>query len=153
MSWPAKVPAGVSDRMICLTDVMATCAAITGAQVPAGVAVDSINQLPVLLDHSTKAIRDSVVQQGISGAYAIRYGDWKLIPANAVKQANGMGSGANPDDPRFAAAIVRETLLFNLAEDPAETKNLASEHPEKVKEMSALLRKTGVRHLSGLEAD
>lgn len=153
MSWPAKVPAGVSDRMICLTDMMATCAAVTGAQVPAGVAVDSLNQLPVLLDHSTKAIRESVVQQGISGAYAIRNLDWKLIPANAVKQANGMGSGANPDDPRFAAAIVRETLLFNLAEDPAETKNLASKHPEKVKELSALLRKTGVRHLSGLEAD
>jgi hypothetical protein len=94
-----------------------------------------------------------VVQQGISGAYAIRQGDWKFIPANAVKQANGMGSGANPDDPRFAAAIVREPLLFNLAEDPAETKNLISEYPGKAAELSALLLKTGVRHMGPLTDD
>ncbi len=151
--WPAKVATGVSDRLICMTDMLATCAAINKLTIPPGVAVDSLNQLPVLLDQGSKAIREYVVQQGISGAYAIRKGDWKFIPSNAAKQANGMGSGANPDDPRFSAAIIRETLLFNLAEDQAETKNLASEHPEKVKELSALLRKTGVRHVSGLEAD
>lgn len=31
--------------------------------------------------------------------------------------------------------------LYNLADDPGERKNLASEHPERVKEMSALLEK------------
>ena len=151
--WPAKVAAGVSDRMICLTDIMATCAAISGGEIPQGVAVDSLNQLPVLLDQGTKAIRESVVQQGIAGAYAIRQGDWKFIPANATKEANGMGSGANPDDPRFAAAIVREGLLFNLAEDPDETKNLADKYPEKVKELSALMRKIGVRRVADLGDD
>jgi arylsulfatase A-like enzyme len=151
--WPAQVAAGVSDRMICLTDMMATCAAVSSAEIPQGVARDSLNQLPVLLDHSLPAIRETVVQQGISGAYAIRQGDWKYIPANATKQANGMGSGANPDDPRFAAAIVREPLLFNLADDVQETKNLAAQYPEKVKELATLLRKTGVRTMADLTDD
>ena len=146
MSWPAQVAPGVSDRLISLTDLMATCAAISGASIPEGVARDSLNQLPVLLNPSSKAVRESVVLNGISGAYAIRMGDWKYIPANASKQANGMGSGANPDDPRFAAAIVREPLLFNLLDDPAESKNLAAQYPEKVKELSKLLTKTGVLH-------
>ena len=148
VSWPAKIAAGVSDRLICVTDLMSTTAAISGGKIPEGVARDSLNQLPGLLDPSAKAVRETIVQQGISGAYGIRKGDWKFIPANAAKQAHSMGSGANPDDPRFAAAIVREPLLFNLAEDPQESKNLAAQYPEKMMELSKLLTKNGVRHMA-----
>jgi hypothetical protein len=123
---------------------MKTCAAMVGQEIPKGVAVDSLNELPALLGRPAKAIRTSVVQQGISGAFGIRQGDWKFIPANANANANGMGSGANPNDPRFAAAIIREPLLFNLANDPDETNNLISKFPAKTKELSALLRKEGV---------
>lgn len=57
-----------------------------------------------------------------------------------------MGSGANPNDERFAAAIIREPLLFNLATDPDETNNLAGKYPEKIKEMSESLQKAGAIH-------
>jgi hypothetical protein len=109
--------------------------------------MDSLNQLPVLLNKDNEPVRDSVVQQGISSALAIRQGDWKFIPANAAAVTSGTGSGADPNDPRFAAAIVREPLLFNLADDPEETKNLAAQRPDKVKELSALLRNAGAIHL------
>lgn len=142
--WPGHVPVGVSDKMFCLTDVLRTCAALTGEKIPANAAVDSLNELPVLLGKKPKPIRTSVVQAGISGAFGLRQGDWKFIPANVAAGAGGMGSGANPDDPRFAAAIIREPLLFNLANDPDETKNLAAQHPDKVKEMTELLQKAGV---------
>ncbi len=144
--WPGIIPIGVSDRMFCLTDVMATCGALTDEEIPKGVAVDSLNQEPILLKADAKPVRSSVVQQGISGAFAIRQGDWKFIPANATAGASGMGSGANPNDPRFAAAIIHEPLLFNLAEDPDETKNLANKYPDKVKELFALLQKAGAVH-------
>ena len=142
--WPGQVHVGVSDRMFCLTDVMRTCAALTGAKLPQGVATDSLDELPVLLGQATPPIRTSVIQQGISGAFALRQGDWKFIPANTAATAGGMGSGANPNDPRFAAAIIPEPLLFNLADDPDETKNLTTQHPEKMREMAALLQSAGI---------
>lgn len=138
--WPGKVRAGVSDQMLCLTDVMRTCGALVGAKIPKRAAVDSLDELPVLLGMKSKPIRTSVVQQGISGAFAVRQGDWKYIPANADKGGGGMGSGANPDDPRFAAAIIREPLLFNLASDPGETNNVIAKFQDKAKELMGLLK-------------
>lgn len=139
--WPGKVPAGVSDQMFCLTDVMATCAALTGQKLPKNAGVDSLNQLPLILGNTRKSLRDVQVQQGISGSMAIRKGEWKYIPPNAGDPASGMGSGANPNDARFAAATIHEPLLFNLADDPDETKNLAAKYPEKLAQLSALLQK------------
>ncbi|HTJ00061.1 MAG TPA: hypothetical protein VL527_14365, partial [Dongiaceae bacterium] len=65
---------------------------------------------------------------------------------NASAGAGGMGSGANPNDPRFAAAIIREPLLFNLVTNPDETRNLAAQHPKQVKRLAALLTKERVVH-------
>ena len=48
--WPGKVKAGsTSDQLLSLTDVMATCAEISGAKLPDDAAEDSYNMLPVLL--------------------------------------------------------------------------------------------------------
>lgn len=142
--WPGNISGRVSDQMICLTDVMNTCAALVGAKIPQGVAVDSLNGLPIWLGQKSGAVRTSVVQQGISGSFAIRQGDWKYIPANSGQGAGGMGSGANPDDLRFVAAIIREPLLFNLASDPRETNNVISQFPGKARELAGLLKKEKV---------
>ncbi len=137
--WPGHVPAGVSDQMICLTDLLATCAALTGESLPKDAGRDSLNVLPLLLGQAKVSPRDSVVQQGITRELAIRKGDWKFIAPNAKAGGSDAGSGANTSDTRFDEATIREPLLFNLAEDPAETKNVADRHPDKVKELSALL--------------
>jgi len=139
--WPGKVPAAKSDQMFCLSDVLSTCAALTGQKLTAGAGVDSINQLPVLLGHTRKSLRNVEIEQGISGSMAIRKGDWKYIPSNIGDAASGMGSGANPNDPRFAAAIIRQPLLFNLARDPDETNNLAAQYPKRAAQLARLLKK------------
>jgi arylsulfatase A-like enzyme len=138
--WPGKVRVGVSDQMFCLTDVLATCAALTGQELPGDAGVDSMNQLPVLLGRRRKSVRNVEVEEGISGSLAIRQGEWKYIPSNATHAASGMGTGANPNDPRFAAAIIRKPLLFDLATDPDETSNLAAQNPKRAAELSALLK-------------
>jgi len=51
-----------------------------------------------------------------------------------------MGSGANAADPRFAAANIPEPLLFNLATDPNETKNVIKSHPKKAAELEKELK-------------
>jgi arylsulfatase len=78
------------------------------------------------------------VLHGIGNVLALREGDWKYIPANR-DTATGIGRGADPRDQRFAPARVEEDLLFNLAEDPGETTNLAATHPEKLAELRARL--------------
>ncbi|MEC8942401.1 MAG: arylsulfatase, partial [Verrucomicrobiota bacterium] len=71
--WPGKIKAGTrTSQTVCLTDLMATCAALTGAKLPAKAAEDSFNMLPVLLGKATKPVRDHTLHQTISLALAIR---------------------------------------------------------------------------------
>ncbi|MBI5382331.1 MAG: arylsulfatase [Opitutae bacterium] len=137
--WPGRVQAGVESRMICLVDFLATAAALTGQTLPAGAGPDSLNQLPVLLGQTSAPVRTELVEHGLSGALSLRQGDWKYIPKSAQKRASGMGSGANPNDQRWADAYVSEECLFNLANDPAETTNLAAKLPEKTAALRARL--------------
>jgi arylsulfatase A-like enzyme len=64
------------------------------------------------------------------GSRAIRVGDWKLVAASPSLRGRG------------AAAARQETPgdweLFNLADDRAETNNLAAKMPEKVRELEQL---------------
>ncbi len=113
--WKGKVQPGVSDALICQTDLLASFASLVGQKIPEDAAPDSQNVLPALLGQ-TKVGRDHLVEQG--GPLAFREGKWKLVPA---------GNG-----PKQAAPA-----LFNLEEDPGETKDLASQQPDRVKEMTA----------------
>ncbi len=65
---------------------------------------------------------------------AIRVGDWKLV-------LNGMRRTPGEEDGEASAAAgsqgAPDIELFNLAEDLSEKSNLASAHPEKVKELRA----------------
>jgi len=126
--WPGHVKTGASDDLICHIDMLATAAALTGQKLSAEAGPDSFNILPALLgDKLDKPCRDHLVEQG--SALALRKGTWKLIPAGA----GGKGKKGKARGPTSAE-------LYNLADDIGETKNLAAQHPEIVKEMTALLQ-------------
>jgi arylsulfatase A-like enzyme len=137
--WPGHITAGVSHATVCLTDVIATCAAITGAQLPANAAGDSFSFLPALTgkpDGSPR--RDYTLHQTISLALAIRRGPWKYL--------DHRGSGGNNYDrgelKPFAHADTAPEApgqLYHLETDPGERTNLYFKHPEMVKELKALL--------------
>ena len=135
--WPQQIKPRVSDQLFSLVDVYATVAQLTGQELTAGAAPDSLDLSSVLLGKTKKNVRDNTVLHGIGGL-ALRQGDWKYIPASTG--AGGMGSGANAADARFAAATVPEPLLFNLAKDPNETTNLTAKHPEKAAELAKELK-------------
>jgi arylsulfatase A-like enzyme len=138
--WPRKIKPGIQSQMVCLTDILATMASETNQKVPENIAIDSIDQLPTFLGATDKPARTSVVLQGISGAMALREGDWKFIKANADKSINDMGSGAKSTDPRFALAITKSDLLFNLAQDPGEKQDLSTQFQERLEAMSNKLK-------------
>jgi arylsulfatase A-like enzyme len=128
--WPGRIkPGSQSDELLCLVDTLATCAAITGQKLPPDAGPDSFNMLPALLgEKRSKPLRDHLVMQINSGRQlAIRKGPWKLIPA------------AKGGQPRPKSGISDVPQLYNLATDLGETTNLAAQHPEIVKELSALL--------------
>jgi arylsulfatase A-like enzyme len=137
--WPEQIKPRVSDQIFSLVDVYATVAQLTGQELAAGAAPDSLDLSSVLLGKTKKNLRDNTVLHGIGGL-ALRQGDWKYIPATEKMKPGGMGSGANAADPRFAAATVPEPLLFNLAKDPNETTNLTATHPDKAAELAKELK-------------
>jgi arylsulfatase A-like enzyme len=137
-AWPGHVPVGTTDQMFSLVDMLATVAAVTGQTLPAGAGPDSINLWPVVQGQTKAQLRANIVEHGIGNVLALRRGDWKYIPANA-DAATGIGRGADPRDTRFSEAVVPEPLLFNLATDPGERRNLATEQPKKLAEMAELL--------------
>jgi arylsulfatase A-like enzyme len=139
--WPGKIKAGsTSAQTICLTDLMASAAAITGAKLPNNAAEDSFNILPALLG-AKKPIREFTLHQTISLALAIRGGDWKYLDhkgsgGNNYNRAGswGMKQYALPEQAPTAPG-----QLYNLKTDPGETTNLYFKHPKIVKALKAKL--------------
>jgi arylsulfatase A-like enzyme len=126
--WLGKVPAGTtSAELVCTVDLLATVAALTGQTLPDSddAGPDSFSFVPALLsERPERPCRDHLVtQSGNFRELAIRQGPWKLIPA-AVQAAKKAARGAE---------------LYRLDTDLAETNNLASQNPEKVRELAALL--------------
>jgi len=127
------------DATVCLTDIMATCAAITGVKLPANTAEDSFSFLSVLTGVADgHPQRDYTIHQTIKLDLAIRRGPWKYL--------DHRGSGGNNYDSReLKAYALPDTApdapgqLYNFETDPGETTNLYSKHPEIVKQLKGLL--------------
>ncbi len=132
--WPGHVPPGaISTETICLTDLMATLAAVVGAGLDRDEGVDSYNVLPALLDQPYDGpIREATVHHALNGMFAIRQGPWKLI--------EGRGSGGfTAPQRRDVGADAPPGQLYHLDQDPQETENLYDERPEVVERLNALL--------------
>ena len=139
--WPGRIkPGTVCHEPMELTDLLATCAAITGAELPEDAGPDSYNILPALLGDPSvdlkagKPIREALVHHSVFGVFAIRQGHWKLILG--TKTSGGWvkprGRAPKPDAPG---------QLYNLARDPGEKNDLWDKHPRIVARLTKLLAK------------
>jgi arylsulfatase A-like enzyme len=134
--WPGHVPAGkTSKELVCLTDVMATAAALVGDKLPPDAGEDSFDLLPVLLGKKLeRPVREAVVHQSGDGTLCVRQGPWKLATALG---SHGFSLPRNvkpkPGGP--------QGQLYNLDDDPTEQHNLWLDKPEIVKRLSGLLEK------------
>lgn len=130
--WPGKVPAGTTcEEPICLVDTFATLAALTGAPMPSVQegAEDSYNVLPALLgeNHNTP-LRPALIGHSGWGVFSVRQGPWKWIEGKyaTAKEPKGNKAEYHPQ-------------LYNLSEDPGETRDVLAEHPDIATKLSALL--------------
>lgn len=135
--WPGTVkPGSVSSATICLNDFFSTSADAVGklASIPADTAEDSFSLLPLLKGQGTYT-RSFTIHHSSQGTFAIRQGDWKLC----LCPDSGGWSEPKPGSP--AAAASYPVQLYNMKDDPAESKNLAENEPERVKKLAATLAK------------
>ncbi len=162
--WPGRIAPGVkSNETISLVDLMATCAAIVGYELPDSSAEDSYDLLPVLTGESLDGpVREATVFHSVAGMFAIRQGKWKLI--------DGQGGGGVPVPEVWSAVRLEARFvprrdpqtgafrdvwydfriddpspgeppgqLYDLENDPGETVNLWDDHPEVVGRLLTLL--------------
>jgi arylsulfatase A-like enzyme len=132
--WPGHIRAGsASDQLICLTDLMATCADLFGTELPDNAGEDSVTILPALLGKADRPLREAVVHHSINGSFSLRQGPWKL------ELCPGSGGWSSPKD----ADAIKEGLppiqLYNLADDIGEQINVEAANPEIVGKLTALL--------------
>jgi arylsulfatase A len=138
--WPGKVKAGaVSDALISQVDIMATIAAVVGAELPATSADDSHNQLPLWLGESSGSSRQSVVHNTFASAYAVRQGNWVLIDA---KEGNHTKVPPTFNQANGYEANTQSGQLFDLSADLPQRVNRYADMPEKVAELRSLLERT-----------
>jgi arylsulfatase A-like enzyme len=133
--WPGHVqPRTETHQIASLVDLTATAAALTGQALGSSDAPDSFNLLPLLESSGKTSVRDYIiVQQNGTQNLAIRQGKWKFIP-EAERPSNRAGARVDKPDPTAGQ-------LFDLEADLAESRDVAAQHPEVVKDLSARLEK------------
>ena len=143
--WPGQIDAGVSSELCCSLDFFRTFAALAGAEVPAGVAEDSLDLTVFLTGETELSPRESFFYYRGNSLDAVRCGRWKLKIADW-------------DTPM--------ACLFDLVADPGESVNLWDAYPEVVADLSARLdacradlgdartgvRGTGVREIGRVDS-
>jgi arylsulfatase A-like enzyme len=123
--WPARIKAGSRTGRFTLTmDIFATAAEVAGVKPAAG--IDGVSFLPALLGGNAPEAprefyfvrREGGIAYGGKTIEALRRGDWKIL-----------------QDSPFAPLE-----LYNLANDPKETTDLAQEQRKMLRELDAALR-------------
>lgn len=143
MRWPARIkPGRVSNQLVCHTDLFATCASIVGRALPKDAAEDSIDFAELLAGESNEAkrFRENLILNSTGDLLNVRKGSWKLIPFR------GSGGFSKPKIIRNVPRGEPKGQLYDLASDPAETKNLYNERPDVVAQLTSLIdesRKSG----------
>jgi arylsulfatase A len=140
--WKGRIRPGVSDELVATIDLAASVAALAGAPLPADACLDSFDVSGALLGRPGAKGREHLVQQdnGGTGNYGFRAGPWKLVRYD-TKQAN---------NEIVEQPLTRTTAppfqLFDLSQDPGETKNVLAQNPaigERLKSQLAELISAG----------
>jgi len=125
--WPGKIPAGaVTNHISGFQDMLPTLAELTAAEIPTS---DGVSLLPALRGDRESQKEHSHLYwefQEQGGKQAVLKEPWKGVRLDW----NSLPKG--------------EIELYNLEKDPAETNNVAADHPEVVHELMELLEKSHV---------
>ncbi|MCC7011767.1 MAG: arylsulfatase [Planctomycetes bacterium] len=126
--WPGCIAAGVeSAHVAAFWDVLPTLLELAGGATPTG--VDGLSFAPTLLARGAQTQHEALYWElgSYGGQQALRAGDWKAVRRDLAKGVDAL-------------------QLYDLARDPGEAHDVASEHPELVESMRARLSAVRVEH-------
>lgn len=136
MRWPKGTKPHHVNQTVCLTDFYATFADINGYELADTEGEDSYSLLPAIKSEKEIApIREATIHHSIKGEFTIRKGDWKLL----MSPSSGGWSYPRPSKDKEIIATLPPIQLYNMADDPKESKNVYKEHPEVVEELKGIL--------------
>lgn len=132
--WPRMIaPGSICDETVCLGDLLATCAAINGVDLPEDAGEDSVSNLDLWQGKSPKSpLREATVHHSFDGSFSIRMGRWKL------EMCPGSGGWSSPK-PGDECKGLPPVQLYDLQTDIGERENLSAKKPECVAMLQALL--------------
>jgi len=132
--WPRIIqPGSTSNQLICLSDLLATCAKILNVELADDAGEDSFSFLSELDGSSDgRPIRPAVVHHSGDGMFSVREGKWKLIL--------GLGSGGFSHPQRMVPGPGEpDGQLYDMEADYQETENLWDEKTELVNHLKTIL--------------
>jgi arylsulfatase A len=132
--WKGRIPAGqVSDRVTGFEDWLPTILELIGAQPATPAGIDGISFAPTLAGRR-QVPRPFLYREfpGYGGQQMVRIGDWK-----------GIRSNLNPANRNLRPTL--KTELYNLKEDPGESRDVAKDHPEMVARVERIMREQHTR--------
>lgn len=115
---PGRVPARQIDNLVYFPDFMPTLAALTGSQRALPQKTDGMDISPLFFGRDIDTNSRDLYWEFPGKQRAIRHGEWKGV---TVKK------GAPLE-------------LYRIKDDPGETRNLASEHPDVVQQLDQLMK-------------
>jgi len=122
-----EAPGTVCDAPMSTLDIVPTCLAAAGIQPPDGLDGQAIPEDPGKI--ATE--RDLFWRWG-KDSYAARSGDWKLLHrggASDKKNCKGIDERSE---------LLDRTCLFNLEDDPGESRDLMANHPAEAERLRGL---------------
>lgn len=127
---PGRIkPGQVTDRIVTTMDLLPTFAATIGAALPAR-EIDGRNQRALFGDpaNTKSPYDDSGYLYYFEGhLQAVRAGQWKLRVAK--------------DGPKLSSTPLDQPELYNLDQDPGESKNVAADHPDVIARLMPLIER------------
>ncbi len=112
MAWKGRVPAGKTyDHPVIQLDILPTAIAAAGAEAKAEWKLDGVNLLP-FVEGANKAAPHDLLYWRFGDQLAARKGGWKMVRYDKTG-----------------------THLYNLKDDIGESKNLAAQHPDVLRDI------------------
>ena len=134
VQWPEELKGGkVCEKIVCLSDFMATMAEILGVSLPDNCGEDSVSNLPLWKEPEGDEVRKDIVHQSIDGSLSIRRGNFKL------EMCQGSGGWSEPVSGTKDESLPR-FQLYDLSDDIGERKNVIEEHKELAGELRNILK-------------
>ncbi len=130
--WPGRIKPGERcSTTIVFNDILPTLADLLKIRVDNHTAEDGLSFLPALTGKSRPgSFHEAIVHNQSNGTFALRQGPFKLT-------INGPKTTKQLADDAFPATFT----LYDLDKDIEETTDVSRSHPEKVKNMHALLKR------------